>query len=57
VTEIVAKPLTARAIIERIETVILRPRPFVRTDDYFGPLRRGIDDIAQAQKQPVSLAI
>ena len=57
VTEIIAKPLTARAIIERIETVIMRPRPFVRTEDYFGPLRRGIDDIAQAQNQPVPLAI
>jgi CheY-like chemotaxis protein len=44
VTEIIAKPVTARAIIERIEAVILRPRPFVRTKDYFGPARRGIDD-------------
>jgi CheY-like chemotaxis protein len=57
ITEIIAKPLTARAIIEKIETVILKPRPFVRTEDYFGPLRRGIDDVAQSRRAPVPLAL
>jgi two-component system chemotaxis response regulator CheY len=46
VTELVVKPVTARAIIDRLNAVVFRPRPFVRTADYFGPRRRGIDDVA-----------
>jgi DNA-binding response OmpR family regulator len=44
VTEFVAKPLTAKAVLERIHAVIYRPRPFVRTAEYFGPDRRRKDD-------------
>jgi two-component system chemotaxis response regulator CheY len=40
VTEILAKPITARSLLERVESVILRPRPFVRSESYFGPCRR-----------------
>ena len=40
VTEFVAKPLTARALFTRLQTVVLNPRPFVRAEDYFGPDRR-----------------
>jgi CheY-like chemotaxis protein len=40
VTEFVVKPITARAILDRLQAVIFRPRPFVRTDSYFGPDRR-----------------
>lgn len=40
VNEFLAKPLTARGVIERIGQVIDHPRPFVRTEDYFGPDRR-----------------
>lgn len=40
VTEFVVKPITAKAILERMQAVILRPRAFVKTDDYFGPDRR-----------------
>ncbi|MDP1632466.1 MAG: response regulator [Caulobacter sp.] len=47
VTELVVKPVTARSIIDRVNAVIFNPRNFVRTDDYFGPLRRGIDDVSQ----------
>lgn len=46
VTELVVKPVTARSVIDRISAVVYRPRPFVRTEDYFGPRRRGIDDVA-----------
>jgi two-component system, chemotaxis family, chemotaxis protein CheY len=57
VTEILTKPITTKSLIARLEAVIMRPRPFVRTDDYFGPLRRGIDDVQQPEKlkQTVSL--
>lgn len=44
VTEFVVKPLTAKALVDRINAVIFRPRPFVRTKDYFGPDRRRRDD-------------
>lgn len=44
VTELVVKPVTARAILDRLNAVVFHPRPFVKTEDYHGPLRRGIDD-------------
>jgi CheY-like chemotaxis protein len=40
VTEFLAKPLSARALYQRIVNVVVNPRPFVRTKDYFGPDRR-----------------
>ncbi len=40
VTEFIVKPITARSVIDRVNSVIFRPRPFVKTADYFGPCRR-----------------
>src|SRR5258708_29345706 len=40
VNEFLAKPLTARGVVERISQVIDHPRAYARTDDYFGPDRR-----------------
>jgi CheY-like chemotaxis protein len=40
VTEILAKPITARSLMLRIAQVIDKPRAFVRCGDYFGPDRR-----------------
>jgi two-component system chemotaxis response regulator CheY len=40
VNEFLAKPLTARGVIERIMQVVDHPRPFVKTESYFGPDRR-----------------
>jgi len=40
VSEILAKPITARSLLERVESVVLQPRPFVRSESYFGPCRR-----------------
>ena len=40
VTEFVVKPITAKAILDRIQAVIFKPRSFVKTDGYFGPDRR-----------------
>jgi two-component system chemotaxis response regulator CheY len=40
VTEFVAKPITAKAILDRIQAVIVNPRSFVKTDGFFGPDRR-----------------
>ena len=43
VTEFVVKPITAKAIFDRIQACIVRPRPFVKTEGYFGPDRRRTD--------------
>ncbi len=40
VTEFVVKPITAKTILERIQAAIYKPRPFVKTETYFGPCRR-----------------
>ncbi|GAA0867693.1 response regulator [Brevundimonas basaltis] len=42
VTEFVVKPITAKAVLDRIQSVIWKPRPFVKTDGYFGPDRRRV---------------
>jgi|SRR5579872_725776 DNA-binding response OmpR family regulator len=40
VTEFLCKPVTAKAILTRLNAVIMDPRPFVMTDSFFGPDRR-----------------
>jgi two-component system, chemotaxis family, chemotaxis protein CheY len=44
VNEFVVKPLTARALLNRIDSLILKPRPFIRCRNFFGPDRRRIND-------------
>lgn len=58
VTEILAKPITAAGLLARVDTVIMKPRPFIRASDYFGPCRRrntapfdGVDRRGQAHRQ------
>jgi two-component system, chemotaxis family, chemotaxis protein CheY len=40
VNEFLAKPLTARGVVQRINQIVENPRPYVRTEGYFGPDRR-----------------
>jgi CheY-like chemotaxis protein len=40
VNEFLAKPVSAKAVMVRLTSVIENPRPFVRTSVYFGPCRR-----------------
>lgn len=40
ITEFLAKPIAAKALYERVLSVVLNPRPFIQTKDYFGPDRR-----------------
>lgn len=40
VNEYLAKPLSAKILDLRLHAVVERPRPFVRSDDFFGPDRR-----------------
>ncbi|HWM49293.1 MAG TPA: response regulator [Xanthobacteraceae bacterium] len=37
VTEVLAKPISARSLHERIVSVVAKPRKFIRTETYFGP--------------------
>lgn len=40
VTEFVAKPVDLYSLKKRLEAVILRPRPYIRAGDFYGPDRR-----------------
>jgi two-component system chemotaxis response regulator CheY len=40
VTEFMAKPISAKALYQRILNVVANPRSFIRTKTYFGPDRR-----------------
>ncbi|MBU6298301.1 MAG: response regulator [Alphaproteobacteria bacterium] len=40
VNEFLAKPVSVKAVLTRLISVIEHPRPFVRTSGYFGPCRR-----------------
>ncbi|MCR5876286.1 response regulator [Phenylobacterium sp. J426] len=42
------KPFTARGLYDKLQSAILRPRPFVRSKEYFGPDRRRRDDLEYA---------
>jgi two-component system, chemotaxis family, chemotaxis protein CheY len=46
VNEFLAKPVTARGVIHRINLLIEHPRPFIRCAGYFGPDRRRRQDPA-----------
>ena len=40
INEFLAKPISAKSLLSRIQAVIDKPRQFVRADEYFGPDRR-----------------
>ncbi|MGD0189477.1 MAG: response regulator [Rhizomicrobium sp.] len=40
VTEFIAKPITVQNLTGRLNQIIERPRPFIRSDTYIGPDRR-----------------
>jgi two-component system chemotaxis response regulator CheY len=44
VNEFLAKPLTARGVVERITQIVEHPRPYVKSEAYFGPDRRRRND-------------
>jgi len=43
VNEYLVKPISIKALYDRISTIISRPRPFIRTGSFFGPDRRRRD--------------
>ena len=40
VTEVLAKPVSAKALFQRIQRIVWQPRQFVRNSTFFGPDRR-----------------
>ncbi len=40
VTEFLAKPISANSLYQRILNVVINPRSFIKTKNYFGPDRR-----------------
>ena len=42
ITEFLVKPFTAHDLYLRISQIIERPRPFIQSEDFFGPDRRRI---------------
>lgn len=42
ITEFLCKPLSAKALSDRITNVMVNPRPFIRSKTYFGPDHRRI---------------
>ena len=43
INEFIAKPVSVKTMMLRLMSVIDHPRPFVRTNSYFGPCRRRRD--------------
>ncbi len=42
VHELLCKPISAKALYQRIASIILQPRDFVKTGGYFGPAPRAV---------------
>ncbi len=42
VHELLSKPISAKALYQRVSNVIMHPRDFVKTPSYFGPAPREI---------------
>lgn len=42
--EVLVKPVSGNGLAQRIVSVIERPRPFIKVDNYFGPDRRRKDE-------------
>jgi len=57
VNEYLLKPVSARALLSRVQAVIERPRQFVRTKTFFGPDRRRKDMQYQGDNRRGSGAI
>ncbi|MGY6662241.1 MAG: response regulator [Glycocaulis sp.] len=44
VTEFLVKPFSAEQLYKRLQVIVNRPRPFVRTKAFFGPDRRRLNN-------------
>lgn len=44
INEFLAKPISAKSLWSRLSNIVSRPRPFIRSEEYFGPDRRRRQD-------------
>lgn len=44
VTEFLAKPVAPKDLLSRLVSIVEEPRPFIRSDNFFGPDRRRRDE-------------
>ncbi|MEM1286981.1 MAG: response regulator [Pseudomonadota bacterium] len=51
VNDVLIKPCSPRSLYERVIDCVINPRPFVKSDDYFGPRHRA-DAAMQRQSAP-----
>ena len=51
INEFIAKPVSVKTMMSRLSAVIEHPRPFVRTNSYFGPCRRRRQDEHQGPER------
>ena len=56
VNEFIAKPVSVKTVMSRLVAVIEHPRPYVRTQGYFGPCRRrrGADEYRGPERRSES---
>lgn len=59
VNEFLCKPISAKALYDRIHSIVMHPRPFIRARNYFGPDRRRYQNSSYAgperRKNPAAL--
>ena len=56
INEFIAKPVSVKTMMSRLVAVIEHPRPYVRTNSYFGPCRRrrGAEDYRGPERRSES---
>lgn len=54
--ELLCKPVAPKSVYQRLTAVVLHPRPFIRSDNYFGPTPRGYKTPERQPAAPVKAA-
>ena len=48
VHDVLVKPISVKAMNDRIADVVFNPRPFLRSENYFGPSRRPLQGVQRS---------
>lgn len=54
--ELLCKPVAPKSVYQRLTSVVVNPRPFIRSDQYFGPTPRGYKPPEKKEEQPATAA-
>jgi CheY-like chemotaxis protein len=54
VNEFLLKPVSSKALQDRLVSVLANPRPLIRTDDYYGPAPRKMVSVHEDNDQAVA---